>query len=237
MAPDVSYFSHLSLPLDFTQTIRGIFLFSLPIAFLLLILFHKSLKQPLIDLMPLPVQQRLWPSCKRFSFGPTTKFMLILVSLLLGILTHEMWDTCTSNRGWFAVSVVGFRSHLPGPRIWLQPHRIINTVLSIAATVFLWCQCGRWLKTAARVQNTPDASLSKRARHWIRIMLPTAAIVVAAVIAFQTPLASKTLDGVLIKASEFAVLAIPILFLELLLFSVFWHAPRRIRKHAGSDAK
>jgi hypothetical protein len=68
-------------------------------------------------------------------------------------------------------------------------------------------------------------------------MLPTAAIVVAAVIAFQTPLASKTLDGVLIKASEFAVLAIPILFLELLLFSVFWHAPRRIRKHAGSDAK
>jgi hypothetical protein len=110
LAPDFHYFLNLAPDGRFSHTVRGIFLFCLPVGLAVLWIFHKLLKLPLISLAPERHQQRLVRFTKPFCWGPSSRFLLILFSLLVGALSHLAWDAFTHSRGFVVRNLPDMRT-------------------------------------------------------------------------------------------------------------------------------
>lgn len=100
LAPDIGYFLTFSSEHAESHSLKGLFWFCLPAGFLLVLLFQKVLKRPLLVLFPASHQARLYPYAQGFHFKPASRFALILFSLLIGSATHLLWDSFTHKTGW-----------------------------------------------------------------------------------------------------------------------------------------
>ncbi len=99
VSPDFGYLIPLPTPF-FMYTAPGLILFDVPVGFVLLWLFHALAKWPLLSALPESLQRRMFKPAQGFSFGPLKHFGLILLSLLVGSLTHVIWDSFTHDYGW-----------------------------------------------------------------------------------------------------------------------------------------
>ncbi|MGA7080069.1 MAG: DUF4184 family protein [Terriglobales bacterium] len=99
-APDFEYFLRLSPDDGFGHTLLGAFVLTLPLALLVLWLFHAFVKLSLARLLPDAIQSRLTTCMDEFRFGGTARFALIVGSILLGIATHLAWDSFTHPNTW-----------------------------------------------------------------------------------------------------------------------------------------
>lgn len=100
MMPDFEFFVRLTDGRLIAHTIPGIFLFCIPMGLITLFLFHKLIKFPLFSLLPHNHQIRLYPVAHRFRFFPLSRFLLILLSLGIGAITHIFLDSFTHYDGW-----------------------------------------------------------------------------------------------------------------------------------------
>ena len=91
IAPDFGYFIKVGQGY-FMYTLPGLFLFDVPVGLILLWLFHTFAKWPLLSLLPKGLQRRLIDPARDFSYGPAKRFGLILLSLLVGSITHIIWE-------------------------------------------------------------------------------------------------------------------------------------------------
>src|SRR5581483_5273727 len=101
MTPDFPYFVTLADEIRWGHSWKGVFLFCLPAGLAVLWLFHAVVKRPLVSLAPEFVRKRVAEDDLAFRFGPLPRFALILGSLLLGTLTHILWDGFTHQQGLF----------------------------------------------------------------------------------------------------------------------------------------
>lgn len=99
MAPDFHYFFHPGPHGHFSHSIRGAFIVCLPSALAVLWVYQTVMKVPLIQLAPERHQQKLVALATPFRWGPASRFALIVLSLLVGIATHILWDSLTHERG------------------------------------------------------------------------------------------------------------------------------------------
>jgi hypothetical protein len=99
-APDFEYFLRLSPDDGFGHTLLGTFVLTLPLALLVLWLFHAFVKLPTTRLLPDAIQRRLANHLDEFGFGGVARFALIVGSILLGIATHLAWDSFTHPNTW-----------------------------------------------------------------------------------------------------------------------------------------
>jgi hypothetical protein len=98
-APDLEYFLRLTPDDGFGHTLPGIFLLTLPLALVVLWLFHAYVKLAVARLLPQAIQRRLTNHLE-FHFGGAARFALIVGSILLGIATHLAWDSFTHKNTW-----------------------------------------------------------------------------------------------------------------------------------------
>lgn len=100
MSPDFLYFIRLSAQAHYGHTFSGVFFFCVPVGLILIWLFHFIMKKPLLALLPLSHQISLSPPSAQYKFGPRSRFLLIILSLVFGALTHILWDSFTHEHGW-----------------------------------------------------------------------------------------------------------------------------------------
>jgi hypothetical protein len=100
MAPDVPYIVGSTDYRSLGHEFPGIIKFTLPASFFALWLFHAVIKRPAATLLPIGMQQRLRGQLGEFKFGGPTRFVAILLSLVLGIATHLVWDALTHPFSW-----------------------------------------------------------------------------------------------------------------------------------------
>jgi len=114
-APDFEYFLRLSLDNGFGHTLLGTFVLTLPLALLVLWLFHTFVKLAVVRLLPDAIQRRLTNHLDEFAFGGAGRFALIIASVLLGIATHLAWDSFTHPNTWVYrhCSIFGQLFHVP----------------------------------------------------------------------------------------------------------------------------
>jgi Domain of unknown function (DUF4184) len=96
MVPDVPYFVPLGIDRHLGHSIPALFWFCVPMGLIIYWLFEYFLKQPFISLCPLSLQSRLvaMPVAK-------ASMMAIIGSLLIGAITHLLWDSFThANSPW-----------------------------------------------------------------------------------------------------------------------------------------
>jgi hypothetical protein len=99
-APDFEYLLRFSARGRFGHTLLGSFILTLPLALVVLWIFHAFVKRPTVALLPEAIQCRLQDHLDEFRFGGAAQFALIIASILLGIATHLLWDSFTHTATW-----------------------------------------------------------------------------------------------------------------------------------------
>ena len=148
LSPDFGYF----MPLPgyfFMYSLPGLMLFDLPVGLILLWIFHTLMKWPLLALLPFRLQRRLFKQAQGFSFGPPKRFLLILISLLVGSITHVILDSFTHDYGWMVEQFSVFRTPISGVPLYTVLQNL-STVLGIGIMIYWFL---RWLPTASQSEQ------------------------------------------------------------------------------------
>lgn len=167
--PDVPYFFTLADNIRWGHSLGGVFLFCLPAGLVLLWLFHAVIKRPLVALAPESIRVRIAADDLEFPFGPWSRFLLIVGSLLIGIFTHILWDGFTHEHGYFVKHWVRLSTRVPSPLhrgttpLWrLAQHGCSVLGILVLAMVVLW-----WWWRKPVLGNPVAADYSSAQRHGI----------------------------------------------------------------------
>ncbi len=106
MTPDFEYFIRMKDFSRYGHTIPGMFWFDLPLGLALLFIFHNVVRDTLIRYLPFSFNVR-------FSFAENFNWnkyfqknaIVVMVSLLVGIATHLLWDSFTHHDDYFARTI------------------------------------------------------------------------------------------------------------------------------------
>jgi hypothetical protein len=148
IAPDFGYFFKVGQGY-FMYTLPGLFLYDLPVGLVLLGLFQLVAKWPLLSLAPIGLQRRLIGPARRFSFGPAKRFGLILLSLVVGSITHILWDSFTHDYGWMVEKFAFFKTPVAG----IPLYNILQTLSTWTGIGLLIYWFIRWLPKAPRTEE------------------------------------------------------------------------------------
>ena len=223
MAPDFEYFLRLAPEGRHGHTMPGVFLLTLPLAMVTLWLFHRFVKTPFVELMPDGLKRRLTPYAAEFRFGRTSRFALIVASVMVGILTHLIWDSFTHPNGWSVLHwpLLQHRIHLPfvgGAPIY-RPLQNASTVFGMA---FLLVWLAVWYRSADVNSQPPARSESTSPAK--KVMTLVSITAVAGIIAVVVSLASTGIPQDLRAIPHFlvpvVVAAIAIMWWEFVLLGI-----------------
>ena len=146
----LSYFSSLLTPF-FMNTTWGLILFDVPMALVLLWFFQSFVKWPLLSLLPESLQRRLFKHAQGFSFGPIRHFSVILISLLVGSLTHVIWDSFTHKSGWIVEHLTLLSTSINGVPLYT----ILQNLGTLSGIIALIYWTIKWLRTAPQSEQLP----------------------------------------------------------------------------------
>ena len=172
LSPDFGYF----IPLPgyfFMYTLSGLILFDVPVGFVLLWMFHTFVKWPLLSLLPISLQRRLFKQAEGFSFGPPKRFLFIFLSLLVGSITHVILDSFTHDYGWIVEQFSVFRAPIGGVPLYTALQNL-GSLLGIGILIYWFL---RWLPTASQ----SDQLLPRFSVKFQMIFLALALVSLAAV--------------------------------------------------------
>lgn len=100
LIPDFEYFLTMNLQSHFSHTLAGIVYFGLPLALLLSLIFHHIIRDTLIQNLPTVFKCRLKPFLGlNWWYDFTQNKTIVIVSILIGALSHLLWDGFTHENG------------------------------------------------------------------------------------------------------------------------------------------
>jgi uncharacterized protein DUF4184 len=118
---------------DAGHTLRGTFLLTLPVSLVVLWLFHAVVRGPVVELLPNGLQSRLANEIGEFRFRGASKFVMIVVSILVGVGTHVLWDSFTHQNTWLYHRWPSLHAPIRIPILGATP---IYKLLQHASTLF-----------------------------------------------------------------------------------------------------
>jgi hypothetical protein len=221
IAPDLHYFVGVDHHFQATHTVAGAFYICLPSALAVLWLFQRVLKLPLISLAPDSLQPRLARFAEPFQFGPAKRFGSILISLLLGIFSHLLWDSFTHGRGYMAQHIALLRA-VPFAQygIYRPLYNLLQHLSSLLGVGILVTAYYRWSEKA-QAQPVPEKlKLSQRIKSISIAAIGIGAAILGLICGFaesrqSTRVSAFFVDGII----WFTSLAIA----GLVVFSLYWH--------------
>jgi hypothetical protein len=186
-APDLEYFVRFSPDDGYGHTLVGSLVLSLPLAIVILWLFHAFVKAPLIELLPEGIRCRLANYRGEFSFGGVARFSWIIASILLGMATHLLWDSFTHQNTWLYRRWPLLREQLGVPIFRAVPvYKVLqhaSTAVGLG-TLLIWLLL--WYR-AAEVSTISEAPRISTARKLlIFVVVAAIALLVAAIRAIAT---------------------------------------------------
>ena len=154
MAPDFPYYLPLPVAATLTHSLVGVLSVNVVLGVAAMILWHELLARFLTAISPTRLRERL-PSPRRQRQWSAGRTAMLIASLVIGALTHVLWDSFTHNGMWGAAHLGWLaESHLgtPGYR-WIQR---VSTIVG-AAVVMVWLL--RWWRRQSPVpEQRPPAN-------------------------------------------------------------------------------
>ena len=181
MAPDFEYFLHFAPEGGFGHTLAGVFLFDLPAAFIALWLFHVYAKDPLYTWLPASVRRRIRLGPAALPIRNFLQFALVMLSILIGVATHILWDSFTHDNFWpyqhwqFLHRTVLLPVY--GPMEYVRVIQHGSTVVG-AAVLLLWFWS--WFRRTAPMQ--PETAPYTRKNHRAALFVISIMALIAAVL-------------------------------------------------------
>jgi Domain of unknown function (DUF4184) len=215
LAPDFEYF--LGRHGAYGHKLPGMFTFDLPLAFAALWLFHHYAKEPLAACLPEGARQRFDSGPDSFPIRSFSRFALIVVSILVGVATHIIWDSFTHTGHWPTNHFPWFRHIVELPLFGKRPVygilQYLSSVFGIAA-ILIWYLL--WYR------NTPPMhpKHERKSVIWSRIVVASA-FVVALVVALVRAVSGGVPEGVHGSQrfmTEAALTGLPTFWIEVLIY-------------------
>jgi hypothetical protein len=179
MAPDIPFFLPVAFPWA-THTALAVVTSDLLLGAAAWALWHGVLAGPALASAPAPLRNRIEgrvPLGLRPRVSSAARAGLVLVALVVGGLTHVLWDEFTHPRRWGPEHLPALAANwgvLPGYR-WLQYGSSVVGGLALLTWFVLW-----WRRTAA----TPDG---RTAHRWVWPLLLGVGAVAGTVAALRSP--------------------------------------------------
>ena len=229
MAPDFGYFVDQFYVAKFAHTLPGAVAVCLPASLVLLGAFYLF-RRPLCYILPQPHRAALAPlaftNCK-FAFRA---FVVACISILIGTLTHIVWDSFTHDYGWpvqhfeiLRTPLFQIRGNVVTTYFALQ---ILSTFVGGTGLIALYI---RWLRrqpTNAIGNTTADAADSDRWRYGLLVAVAIAALAISMTIACHHASTFKK-DQIVDAVYWSAVYSISVFFPVLVLSAVVAYAVRK----------
>jgi len=102
MSPDFEYFFRMKIQSEISHTFLGIFLIDFPLGFIVMLAFHEIIKKPILENSPVFFQKRMQElkELNWFHYFKSNVFT-VLISFVLGAISHISWDSFTHWDGYF----------------------------------------------------------------------------------------------------------------------------------------
>jgi hypothetical protein len=181
-APDFPYFVFLKPNGFYGHTLPGVFLLDLPASLVALWLFHAYLKQPLTLILPRAVRRRMNSSEEEFAFWPPARLANIVLSILVGALTHIAWDSFTHNRFWTYRHLGILRKIVQLPVIGdIGVYDLLQYGSSLFGIVVVAIWSLHWYRTAKPREPWKEMPFQTAERRAMIVVIPAFAICAALV--------------------------------------------------------
>lgn len=241
MTPDFGFYLALGRLGDRSHhSIADLFTFCIPTGLLALWIFHRILKRPLLSLLPAFLQRRLEPYATPFTFGPWRRFVVILASLIVGAVSHLVWDFFCHVQGWHGwplqVLTTPLLRHTPVGSIRVVEG--IHVLFSLAGLSILAAQIAHAVAATPALRPPTHLSIPREPSRGI---LGIAALVGLAVMSFCAAAAGSFLlahpftdpQARRLAVYHTVVLTVTLFCTGLILISLALHT-RRILQRAGN---
>jgi hypothetical protein len=136
-APDLEYLAHLDTERTIGHTLGGVFLLDLPLALVLLALWHGLIKAPVAALFSPTIRPPIDQS--PFPFRPLRRAGLVVASVLVGIAGHLLWDGFTHRDGFLTTRVWLLEEAIGRPHVY-DLLNYASTALGLALLGWWWWQ-------------------------------------------------------------------------------------------------
>lgn len=226
MTPDMGYFvPWLGVSSRVTHGLTGLFSFCLPVGILMYLLFHAVLKMPSLDLMPRGLRGRLLPYAGPGSWlSSGTSVWGVPASLLLGAVTHIVWDSFThvGAPAVIALPVLNallFKVH--GYEVFL--FKLLQHLSSLVGLALLTWWGWRWFRKAP-ISAEPHLgllSVSARSGLWILFGVVPPLVALRGTLTGIREAGLPRVEGVVV---HFVVLDVMVLGSIFLLYGLAWQA-------------
>jgi Domain of unknown function (DUF4184) len=110
MSPDVPIYVPWPVGYAFTHSLAGVFTADLALSVVALVVWFAMLRDPLVDLAPASVRERLVPRA-RYS---VRQWVLTPLAAVVGALSHVVWDDFTHQGRWGVTHIAWLRKEHAG---------------------------------------------------------------------------------------------------------------------------
>ena len=231
MAPDFPYFILAEGLYFFSHTIWGMIFWCLPMGFLVLWIFHKYLKFPMVSLLPLNHQKRLLLITEKFSFRPVRRSLQIALSIMIGALTHIVWDSFTHKHGWMVQFFPGLNFPiftLPGTPFSFPLYRLLQHTSTLIGGVLLAYWYLKWYRSSSTVETENSWFPAPSTRIKILVGMASSALFFALWLAFLAVPSFHNIYYIRLFFFDVTVISSSIFFVELCLYSAYWNHIRQL---------
>jgi hypothetical protein len=224
MAPDFAYFIPQLPGIHLSHTLPRVLLFCVSAGFAALWIFHTFLKHPLLALLPESHQNRLIPLAGDFSFGPYRRFILIIVSLAVGALTHVVWDSFTHEHGWMVqrlplLNMVIIETMIGSLRVF----KLLQHGSTFLGALLLCYWYLNWYRQAPEEHTVQSLNFSPTKRLIIIISICLAALLLGIVYGLYSVPSISNFNSFRYFVFRTIVTIISVFVIEIIIFSFYWH--------------
>lgn len=176
MAPDFEFFLRITLYGIWSHNLKGIFFFDLPVAIILIFIFHIWVRDTLLIYLPKQITIR-FQKFKGFDFVDYFKenYLTVVLSTLLGILTHFCWDNFTHEPNYvspFYFEILESDIKIGGFNLKLYSFlQILSSFLGLAWFLYMVFS-GTTIKALA-------AELRAESKFWIELLSLTIFLIIS----------------------------------------------------------
>jgi hypothetical protein len=167
MAPDIAYLLPIGVMRNESHSLGGLFWYCLPIGLAGYVLYHWFMKRPLIYLLPPAVFARLEPYATSDWRLRRKNLLAVLLSLLVGAITHLVWDSFTHRSSWGVRHIGWLQTHLyTGGGFWIYLYTALQWACSLMGLALLGWWALRWRRATPLPAATGNSPLKRRHR-WL----------------------------------------------------------------------
>lgn len=211
LTPDFEYFIRMKVQSIYSHTFYGIFWFDLPLAILLTFIFHNIVRNDLYNNLPQIIKSRVLVF-SNFNWNTyfKTNWIVVIISIIIGIASHILWDGFTHDHGYFVDHIAELRKSISLFNIEIPVLKIAQHLSSLIGAIVI-------LYAISELPQNDISQTQTNKSYWIYVILFTALIIII-----------RFLNGFDFKAyGNIIVSVISAIFISVILTPLFTKAIRK----------